>query len=38
MYDSDMDVYVGGRNKKGKGESATERNIAQMKAWAKEGK
>jgi arylsulfatase A-like enzyme len=38
MYDSDMDVYVGGRNKKGKGESVTERNIAQMKAWAKEGK
>jgi arylsulfatase A-like enzyme len=38
MYDSDMEVYVGGRNKKGKGESPTERNIAQMKAWAKEGK
>lgn len=38
MYDSDMDVYVGGRNKKGKVDSPTERNIAQMKAWAKEGK
>ena len=33
-----MDVYVGGRAKKGKGESPTEKNIAQMKAWAKEGK
>ena len=38
MYDSDMYVYVGGRNKKGKGESVTERNIAVMKQWAKEGK
>ncbi len=38
MYDSDMDVYVGGRDNKGKGASVTEKNIAQMKAWAKEGK
>lgn len=38
MYDSDMAVYVGGRNKKATGESVTEKNIAQMKAWAKEGK
>lgn len=38
MYDSDMDVYVGGRANKGKGESVTERNIAQMKRWASEGK
>ena len=38
MYDSDMDVYIGGRAKKGKNESATQKNIATMKAWAKEGK
>lgn len=38
MYDSDMAVYVGGRNKKSTGETPTEKNIAQMKAWAKEGK
>ena len=38
MYDSDMEVYVGGRNRKAKAESPTEKNIAQMKAWAKEGK
>ncbi len=38
MYDSDMAVYIGGRANKGKGETATEKNIAQMKAWAKEGK
>ncbi|MDO8540500.1 MAG: sulfatase [Opitutaceae bacterium] len=37
MYDSDMDVYIGGRTKKGKGETITEKNIAQMKAWAKKG-
>jgi hypothetical protein len=40
MYDSDMKVYVGegtGRGK-GTGESATEKNIALMKAWAKRGK
>lgn len=38
MYDSDMEVYVGGRNRKARPESPTEKNIAQMKAWAKEGK
>ncbi len=40
MYDSDMKVYVGEGNRKGKGagETATEKNIAQMKAWAKQGK
>ncbi|MES2692226.1 MAG: sulfatase [Verrucomicrobiota bacterium] len=38
MYDSDMAVYVGGRGKKETGTTVTERNIAQMKAWAKEGK
>lgn len=38
MYDSDMAVYIGGRANKGKGGSVTERNIAQMKQWAKEGK
>jgi len=38
MYDSDMAVYVGERGKKGKGESVTEKNIALMKQWAKEGK
>jgi arylsulfatase A-like enzyme len=38
MYDSDMAVYVGGRANKGKGESVTEKNIAQMKRWAAEGK
>jgi arylsulfatase A-like enzyme len=40
MYDSDMKVYVGeGRRQgKGDGESATEKNIALMKAWAKAGK
>jgi hypothetical protein len=33
-------VYVGEGNRKGKGtgESATEKNIALMKAWAKQGK
>jgi arylsulfatase A-like enzyme len=38
MYDSDMDVYVGGRANKGKGETITEKNIALMKKWAAEGK
>jgi arylsulfatase A-like enzyme len=38
MYDSDMAVYVGGRANKGKGETVTERNIALMKQWAREGK
>jgi arylsulfatase A-like enzyme len=37
MYDSDMEVYVGGRANKGKGETATEKNIRLMKAWAKQG-
>ncbi len=37
MYDSDMDVYVGGRVGK-KGDSVTEKNIALMKKWAAEGK
>jgi len=38
MYDSDMLVYLGGRANKGKGETVTEKNIAQMKQWAREGK
>ncbi len=38
MYDSDMAVYVGGRNGKAKGETETEKNIALMKRWAREGK
>lgn len=40
MYDSDMAVYVGERAKKGKGNgnSVTEKNIAVMKQWAREGK
>jgi hypothetical protein len=38
MYDSDMAAYVGGRGNKGKGETVTEKNIALMKQWAKEGK
>jgi hypothetical protein len=37
MYDSDMAVYVGDRNNKGK-ESVTEQNIRLMKQWAAEGK
>jgi arylsulfatase A-like enzyme len=37
MYDSDMEVYVGGRANRGKGESDTEKNIRLMKAWAKQG-
>jgi hypothetical protein len=32
MYDSDMAVYIG------RGNPAVERNIAQMKKWAAEGK
>lgn len=38
MYDSDMEVYTGGRANKGKGKTATEKNIALMKEWAREGK
>ncbi|MBL9202054.1 MAG: sulfatase [Opitutaceae bacterium] len=38
MYDSDMAVYVGGRANKAKGETPTEKNIALMKQWAREGK
>jgi len=38
MYDSDMAVYLGGRANKGKSETVTERNIALMKQWAREGK
>jgi arylsulfatase A-like enzyme len=38
MYDSDMAVYVGGRDNKGKNAEITERNIALMKRWAREGK
>jgi hypothetical protein len=37
MYDSDMAVYLGDRNTKGR-ESITAKNIAQMKQWAREGK
>ena len=42
MYDSDMKVYVGEGNRAAKGAgdgpSVTEKNIAVMKAWAREGK
>ncbi len=38
MYDSDMAVYVGGRDNRGKNATVTEQNIALMKQWAKEGK
>ncbi|MBA4017035.1 MAG: sulfatase [Pirellula sp.] len=38
MYDSDMRVYVGEKKKGDENRSVTERNIAQMKAWAAEGK
>jgi arylsulfatase A-like enzyme len=38
MYESDMKVYVGGRDGREKGESVTEKNIALMKKWAAEGK
>ena len=40
MYDSDIKVYVGDGNRKGnvKGESETEKIIALIKAWAREGK
>ncbi len=37
MYDSDMAVYVGSRSEKGR-ETVTEKNIALMKRWAKEGR
>ncbi len=38
MYDSDMAVYTGERANKGKNETPTQKNIALMKQWAKEGK
>ena len=38
MYDSDMQAYVGGKKKGDANREITERNIAQMKAWAAEGK
>ena len=38
QYDSDMAVYLGDRNVKGKSGSAVEQNIALMKKWASEGK
>lgn len=39
MYDSDMAAYLGDKGaKKSAGRAITERNIAQMKQWAKEGK
>lgn len=38
MYDSDMAVYVGSRNNADKGPTVTEKNIALMKQWAREGK
>ena len=38
MYDSDMAVYLSGRANKGKTDHVTERNIALMKQWAREGK
>jgi arylsulfatase A-like enzyme len=37
MYDSDMAVYLGDRNNKGR-ESITAQNVALMKQWAREGK
>lgn len=37
MYDSDMAVYLGDRNNKGR-ESITSKNVALMKQWAREGK
>lgn len=37
MYDSDMAVYLGDRNTKGR-ESITAQNVALMKQWAREGK
>ncbi|MBM3854181.1 MAG: sulfatase [Verrucomicrobia bacterium] len=38
MYDSDMAVYLGERTNKARKENPTEKNIALMKQWAKEGK
>lgn len=38
MYDSDMAVYLGERASKGRVDNPTEKNIALMKRWAKEGK
>jgi arylsulfatase A-like enzyme len=40
MYDSDMKAYLGEgrRSDQASGESVTEKNIALMKAWAKQGK
>ncbi len=38
MYDSDMEVYVGSRARRGRGDSVTEINIRLMKQWAAEGK
>lgn len=38
MYDSDMKVYVGEKKADDPKRTETERNIAQMKAWAAEGK
>lgn len=38
MYDSDMAVYLSGRNKDSARAAQTAKNIAQMKAWAREGK
>lgn len=38
MYDSDMAVYLGERAGKGRVDNPTEKNIALMKRWAREGK
>ena len=38
MYDSDMTVYLGGRNMRPEKRSELEDNIALMKRWASEGK
>ncbi|HWL73432.1 MAG TPA: hypothetical protein VNQ74_06140, partial [Burkholderiaceae bacterium] len=38
MYDSDMAVYLGGRNMRPAKRSELEENIALMKRWASEGK
>ena len=38
QYDSDMAVYLGDRNVKGKGASVVAGNIELMKKWAREGK
>jgi hypothetical protein len=38
VYDADMAVYMGSRKDEPEYIAKMQRNIAQMKAWAKEGK